>query len=514
MLPSALSMTCRSSGRKATTRHLASSITRYLTLILLALPLAGCGVFDSIGDRPDEVLDPDVGGPLPRPGSWPVFHGENANHGALFVATDFALEPKWSVDVGPVLYSSPVVGGNGSVYVGDLNGRLHAISRFGSKRWMLDFTPAMGSPPAMINSSPAVSDNGAIYVVSTEVVAEETFRSTLHVVGSNGALIRSTPLPEEGYTTSSPKIWRFDGEDHIFLYVREGFDSAALLVFDALGQVVAREAMFCNTPVTGSSPIWDALGTFFELMHDAFFDGDLGIEFDTSGTSTPLSERFGWLDPTVAIVDEPGLIEEGRPLIVVVDKACFVKAFEWAEPRLVERWSDRHEFLFQSSPAVAEAGRVIVTGDREGHVRGRDLITGDELWEQDLDDGPIMSTAATFGGSIAYVLTEEHIAGLDTADGTLLLRQPTTGRSAASPVLTGSKLYVSSRADLASYSLDLRDHVHIHQGRGGLATPAVGADGTIYAVTEGTEETWHLRAYGGLDFTLPEAPDRPGEIAP
>lgn len=481
-------------------------------LVLALLAITGCDLFQRPLAPTGEVVDPDINPPLPGPGNWPAFHGDNANHGASFVATGFALEPKWSVGVGPVLYSSPVIGGNGRIVLGDMNGRLHAINRFGTVAWRLDFTPVMGAPPAMINASPAVSENGAIYVVTTEAVGDEVYRSTLHLVTADGRILRSTTLPDGGYTTAAPKLWRFDGEDHVFLYVRRGFDKSALMVFDKFAQLVAREDMDCVTPVEGSSSIWDALGEFFDLVHDAFFDGDLGIDFDTSVVIPPLSERFGWLDPTVAIVDEPGLVERGHAHVVVVDKACFIKAFEWQKPTLTELWSERHDFRFQSSPTVVEAARTIILAGKDGRVRGHDLVTGEEKWQTDLKSGPIMSTPATLGGSIVYVVTEELLATLDAADGSVLRRRAGNGRTVASPVLSGSHLFVSTIDGLATYSFDFLDQTSVHQGRGGLATPALGSDGTLYAVTATAGEERFLRAYGGLDFTLPDAPDRPGVL--
>jgi outer membrane protein assembly factor BamB len=482
--------------------------------LILGPPLAGCADLQQTLDRDEVVADPDFDPQIPGPGSWPAFHADGGNHGSHFVATEFALEPKWSVDVGPVLYSSPVIGGNGRIYLGDLNGRLYAIDSLGNVDWSLDFSNAMASPPAMINSSPAVSDNGAIYVVSTEVLDDEEYRSTLHLVGPTGTVIRSTPMPDGGYTTASPKIWRHEGEDVIFLYARLGFDTSSLVVFNKFGEVIAQQPMACQTPVTGSSGVWDVIGEVLELFHDAFGgDGGFGIGFDTGGEIGPLSDAFGWLEPSVAIVDEPGLAEDGRPLIVLVDRACFLKLFRWDEPALTELWSNRHDFLFQSSPTVFEAAGTIILGAEDGHVRGYDLLSGEEKWDTDLDLGSIMGTPATLGGSIAYVIADRGLAILDAGDGTRLNALSSSGRSVASPALSGSHVVVSTENELATYSVNLQDHVHILQGRGGLASPAIGADGTIYAVTAGDNQSRVLRAYGGLQPILPEAPEL-GVIAP
>lgn len=475
--------------------------------VIALLTLAGCAHQGPV------VSDPDFDPEIPGPGSWPMFHAGSLNQGALFVATDFALEPKWSRDVGPVLYSSPVIGGTGRLYLGDVNGRLYAINSLGSPSWTLDFNSAMGSPPAIINSSPAVSDNGAVYVVTTEVLDDEAYRSTLHLVGSDGDVIRSTVLPDGGFTTSSPKIWRHDDQDLVFLYVRHGFDTSSLMVFDKFAQPVAQEDMACRTPVTGTSSVWETIGDILEIFHDAFFDGELGIQFDPSGVGASLHEAFGWLDATVAVVDQPGLSAAGRPLIVLVDKACFFKMFRWEGADLTEVWSERHDFLLQSSPTVLAAVGTIVLGDEDGHLRGYDLLDGQESWDVDLELGPIMGTPASLGGSIAYVAADQGVAMVDTGDGSVLRTRRLGGATVASPALSGNRVYVSTTAGLVSLSLDFRDFVHVSDGRGGLATPAIGKDGTVYVVAADGESRL-VRAYGGLPFSLPPADDSPDVLGP
>lgn len=478
-------------------------ISRIVLYSLVLSSLVGCKAGMEAPEKPEEVFDPDFT-VTPNPGSWPEFHGDGANHGALFVATNFAIAPKWSVEVGPVMHSSPVVGGDGTVYVGNVDGQLFAIDRLGFVRWAVNFREP-------IDSTPAASAGGLIYVITTRLAGPDEYQSTLRILSPSGALLRSVALPG-GYTTSSPKVWHSGEKEYVFLYARRGFDESSLLAFDSSGALLDHEIMFCNTPATGAVPIWDDVGVVFEVIWDGLFGGGPGVDFDPAVSPPDLTEEFGWIEASAAIVDEPNLTRGNKPIIVLVDKACFLKAFEWEAPTLVELWSKRHSFLFQSTPALI--GSSFVLGARDGHVRAYDVLTGDEAWDVDLGIGPIMGTPASFGG-VVFVAGLEGARMLDAGNGSVLQETSFASPTVASPALSASHVIVSLKDELTTYSFDFTRRAHANDGRGGLSSPAIGADGTIYAIaTVGGDRTL-LRAYGGLTAALP-APEGAGStvIAP
>lgn len=466
-----------------------------IAFIIMITAILGCNAFNEL--QPSDTLAPEGGVPdFPGPGSWPQFHGNGPNHGSLFVASEFALEPKWTVDVGQVIFSSLVVGGNGTIYIGDEDGELLAIHPAGFIEWRANLTEP-------INSSPAISPTGLIYVVTTRVEEENSFRSTLHLLTPQGTLIRSTPLPDNGFTTSSPKIWRSGDKEFIFLYARRGFDTSSLLIFNRSAILVHQEKMGCLFPVTGSSSIWDWFGDVLSVLWDALYEGGPGISFDPSGPEFHMYEDFGWLDPTLAIIDNPALTAPDQPLVILVDKACFMKAYLWNPPGLTELWSQRHtandaeRLLFQSSPAVIKDSHRMVIGAIDGTVRGYDVLTGAELWETEFPQA-VMGTPASLGG-LVYVASESHLRALDSADGSIVYSLPLPGKTIASPLLSGSRVYISEDREFLSLSFDLKTRVHLGIGNnGGLASPAIGSDGTIYTISL-MADTAFLKAYGGLE---------------
>jgi outer membrane protein assembly factor BamB len=59
---------------------------------------------------------------------WRQFHTDETNQGLLVVRSEPTLQPKCSVEIGPVSYSSPAVGDNGTVYVGTTGEKLVTVS--------------------------------------------------------------------------------------------------------------------------------------------------------------------------------------------------------------------------------------------------------------------------------------------------------------------------------------------------------------------------------------------------
>lgn len=205
-------------------------LVRWLIVFLIVVGMEGCGTHG--------------------PGKWTQFHADAPSRGTNFISTEFATRPAWIVDVGTVVYSSPVIGGDGTIYVGNLEGELIATNPDGTEKWRL----GLGSP---IMSTPAVADNGRIYVITTSQIGEpEPFdtmlRSFLWIVDMNGGLLEFVALPDEGFTTGSAKIWASDSDTFVFIHARtkveitSNLTPSAVLIYDQDGQLVHRKDLGCG----------------------------------------------------------------------------------------------------------------------------------------------------------------------------------------------------------------------------------------------------------------------------
>ena len=103
--------------------------------------------------------------------------------------------PKWTYGTGGLIYSSPAIGADGTIYVGSDDTKLHAVNPDdGSRKWTYETVD-------FIYSSPAIGPNGTIYVGSMD--------NKLHAVNPDGSgkwTVQWPPYKTGGYIYSSPAI--------------------------------------------------------------------------------------------------------------------------------------------------------------------------------------------------------------------------------------------------------------------------------------------------------------------
>ncbi len=410
-----------------------------------------------------------LGGGCGTPPHWRQFRADEPNSGFLLVGSANAIRPAWEVNVGPVVYSSPVLDRDGNLYVGNMDGELVSVSPSGAIRWRTSF------PGRSILSSPAVDSHERVYVITTQRMEDDSLRSALHRVRrEDGALVWTRDL--NAHSGASPKTRRQGGDDQIFVQV-SGPQDATLVVFDGLGQQLQRQEVITCHVITGSSSITDFLSEVWDILTD------FPVEFDPSGV--PLYEQLGWPTPTPALVEEG---REGNTSTVIVAGLCGLHAYRWSTPTFTFLWHfDFEDARRWSSPAVL--GGVVAIGSEDGKVRARDILTGDARWTRDVGE-PILATPA-WNGRQVFVVSESKLTVLDGLDGTLEHQQGLSGASLASPAVTGSHVYVSTIRELTTYSFDLMTRAHETSVQGGVSSPAVARNGTVYVV----DTAGILRAY-------------------
>ena len=96
---------------------------------------------------------------------------------------------KWAYPTGGSLPSSPAIAPNGTIYVGSVNGKLHAIDPNGTFKWA--FTTG-----DFVYSSPAIAPDGTIYVGSRD--------HKLYAIRPNGT--RKWSYTTGDYVWSSPAL--------------------------------------------------------------------------------------------------------------------------------------------------------------------------------------------------------------------------------------------------------------------------------------------------------------------
>lgn len=93
--------------------------------------------------------------PLEGTSPWPMYGGDPQHTGRSQARGPAAPNLRWTFPAG-LLVSSPVVGADGSLYIGSLDGNLYALEPDGVEMWR--------SPLGQISGEPALSPEGLIYV--------------------------------------------------------------------------------------------------------------------------------------------------------------------------------------------------------------------------------------------------------------------------------------------------------------------------------------------------------------
>lgn len=417
---------------------------------------------------------------------WRFFHGNLSSQGYLPVESGFALSSAWITRPYKITSASPVIGtdieGKDIIYIGTVDGELVAINaNNGSERWRRSF--ASGDQIVHIASSPAVSSNGNVYVISSQRSANRRFRSALHKVDGFGRIRWSFAFADDGFTSGAPKILNWGGDTLIFIYLTAVVDDdpqGELVVLRDNGKTVDmldRKALGrCDWGSADqharSEDVFDSLSALAEFIFED--------PAETGNGGDRLPDIF--VDPTPAVFADRKL-----PLIAIADNLCNIGAYEWNNELSVV-WRDFHPFEKHSSTALLSNG-LMVFGRQDGKALAYDMETGVKLWEHDAGR-PVLATPAAIPEKNIVIIAKDRIEILGQQNGTLVYdgelprKFPLIGQTFASPVVTENCIYVSTTAML-TFSHDLSTRSQDTHFRGnGLASIAVANNGAVYAVAD------------------------------
>jgi outer membrane protein assembly factor BamB len=413
---------------------------------------------------------------------WRQFHGDLTGQGYIPVESGFALSSAWVAGPYKLSSSSPVIGndidGKQIVYIGTVDGDLVAIdSQDGNERWRHSF--ASKDKIAHIVSTPAVSRNGDVYVITLHPLAKRRFRSVLHKVDEFSRIRWSYAFADEGFTSGAPKILKWGEDTLIFIYLTAVVDNdpqGTLLVLRDNGNTVDildRKAL--GRCVWGSA----AQRASSQDVFDSFSAVEEFISANPSETGgRNLPDMF--VDPTVAVFTDRKI-----PLIAIADNLCSIGAYEW-DDELSVVWREFHPFEKHSSTALLPDG-MMVFGRQDGMTLAYDMETGVKLWEYDAGR-PVFATPAAAPGEKLFIIAKDRLEVLRQQDGTLVhdgelpRKFALMGQTYASPAVTENCIYVSTRALLTfSHDLSTRSQDTNFSGNG-LASIALGNNGAVYAV--------------------------------
>jgi outer membrane protein assembly factor BamB len=166
--------------------------------------------------------------------SWPMF-GYDMQHTnrSPFVGNPTPTK-KWDFTTGGVVFSSPIIGGDGTVYVSSVDKKLYAINPDGSKKWEFLTGGRIFSSPAISADGTVIylgSDDNKLYAVNStngtkkwEIVAGDAVQCE-PVIGTDGTIyVGSNDYKLYAITPNGKKKWEFTTNGEILYAPAIGTD--------------------------------------------------------------------------------------------------------------------------------------------------------------------------------------------------------------------------------------------------------------------------------------------------
>jgi outer membrane protein assembly factor BamB len=340
-----------------------------------------------------------------NPIPWPMFR-QNLNHTG-FSPYDASSNPgklKWSFTTGNgIMYSSPAIGINGTIFISSLDNKLYAINPDGTQKW--NFT--MTGPG---KSSPAIGSDGTIYVgsnnlklwaVNSDGTEKWNFTTgwsvfSSPVIGSDGTIyVGSSDYKFYAINPDGTEKWSYMTGGRIWSSPAIGYDGTIyvgshdnnLYAFNPDG---TKKWSFMTGLWVDTSPLIGPDGTIYVGSRD---DNIYAINPD--GTKK-WSLMIGWHPGSSPAIDVDGTIYIGS----------WDGKLHAINPNGTEKWNfTTNEYIEGSSPAIGYDGTIYFgSDDNKLYAVNPD---GSEIWNFTTDGGVRSSPAIGIDGTI-YVGSTDH----------------------------------------------------------------------------------------------------------
>ena len=368
------------------------------------------------GDLPDHV-------PLAPDSPWPKFRRNAAQTGA---SPDVPAEggQLWDFDTGMGIFSSPVIGGDGTIYIGSADQNFYALNPDGSERWHFTTGEIIDSA-ALLDDLGRVyfgSGDGHLYAVDAQT-GDEIWRFQADDPAERNAFIRWF----EGNVAIGLDGNLYAPNDNFYLYAIDRETGERVWRFAMMDQTWSLPAVdeTTGTLYVGNNNMIALLGD------DTFAIGITGHETWSHGING-------------SVVASPLLTGDG--VMVVGGFDGILRAYDMASGD--ELWTFGTRDHIYASPALLPDG-TIVQPSADGTIYDLDPATGGQLWAFDAME-PIRSSPAVDGDGAIYVGSGEGRLFVLEPDGTLrwALRLVDEGRNDlnSSPALGSNAIYIAGES--------------------------------------------------------------------
>lgn len=366
--------------------------------------------------------------PAPGAAVWPQFHHDSAHSGCSpFNAKANSGALKWSFPLAQYTIGSPVVGGDGTVYV--TGGSLYAITPAGAQKWVYSLG---GGSFDYSTVTPAIGPDGALYFGA--------YTGDFYAVNTAGALLWQLPLNGTFFDTSATSA------------------SGTIFVGDDLADGGSLLALNANT-----SPRWQAAldgdvysipaifkGTAFITMNTTVSNAGAGL-YELAASSGALLRQYK--DRYLAMFNfSPAVDPTGA--VYVIDLAGNLLKFaqrpgglEWSVPVAAPgSYPD-----YWASPAVGPDGTIYVAS-QDGNLYSVSAA-GALNWKTPLDAASHSSPAISADG-IIFVGAESGTLYAINSDGSVRWTFTASGAIESAPALAADGTVFFAATGGTLYAID------------------------------------------------------------
>jgi len=332
----------------------------------------------------------DYGVPLDPDSPWPKFRHDAAQTGAAPFSLCDDGRSFWSFKTGKGIFSSPVIGADGTIYIGSADRIFYAINPDGSERWRFE-------SGEIIDSSALLDDKGRVYFGSGDGYlyalkadsGEEVWRFLADDPSERDAFIRWF----EGNVAIDPKGRLILGNDNWYIYAINRDSGERVWRFETPDQTWSLAAV---DSTSGNIFIGNNNLLLPEIMGNVFAIDKDGNEIWKTGTiGTMAASPLLTSDKSLAISSFDG----------------FVYSFNSSDGSL--KWKLGTRDHVYSSAALHNDGYIVIPST-DGTVYALDPDSGEQRWAFDWGN-PIRSSPAIDGNGLIY---------MGTGDGYLLVLNP------------------------------------------------------------------------------------------
>ncbi|MFO0679867.1 MAG: PQQ-binding-like beta-propeller repeat protein [Polyangiaceae bacterium] len=385
----------------------------------------------STNGRPCHEGGPCIGEkPLDPTSAWPKFRGNMRQTGRSRVLPRKTGGKMWSYRTGKGIFSSAVIGGDGTVYIGSADRTFYALSSEGDVKWSVQ-------TGEIIDSSALLDDKGRVYFGSGD--------------GHLRALDQKT----------GKEIWKFEAED-------PSVNKSFIRWFEG------------NVAIGPGGDLYAPNDNFsvYSVNRDSGARNWRWLMNDQTWSLPAVDPATGSLYIGNNYIAAPAVLGYFYKNVFAIDKDGN------------QIWRQGINATVSASPLLTENGKMIL-GGFDGYLRAYDKNDGTELWSFGTYDHLYASPAELQDGTIVQPSADGTIYAVDPANGKLKWAFETREPVRSSPAVDGEgniyfgggdgKLYVLTSKGKLRWSIKL-----VSEDRNDLnGSPSLGRDAIVIAGESG-----------------------------